>query len=50
MRTTRIIWAALIVGSGLALHLAQAQNPEIARTGLKNCLEVHRIFCGPRHK
>src|SRR5882672_7750252 len=34
MRTTRIIVAALLVGTGLSLHWAQAQKPEIGRTEL----------------
>src|SRR5260370_21759654 len=34
MRATRIMAVALIVGSGLALHSAQAQKPEIGRTEL----------------
>ncbi len=34
MRTKRIIVAALIVGSSLALHLAQAQKSAIGRTEL----------------
>jgi len=34
MKATRIIVAALIVGSSLALHLTQAQRPEIGRTEL----------------
>ena len=34
MRTNRIIVAALFVGAGLSLHLAQAQKPEIGRTEL----------------
>lgn len=34
MRTTRTIVAALLVGTGLSLHWAQAQKPEIGRTEL----------------
>ena len=34
MKTTRIMVMALIAASGLALHLAQAQKPEIGRTEL----------------
>ena len=34
MKTTPIIVAALLVGAGLSLHLAQAQKPEIGRTEL----------------
>jgi hypothetical protein len=39
MRTTKIMAVALIVGGGLALHLAQAQKPEIGHTEL-----THRDF------
>src|SRR3979490_3417139 len=39
MRATRIMAVALIVGTGLALHSAQAQKPEISRTEL-----THRDF------
>ena len=35
MKTTRIMTAALIVGSSLALHMAQAQAPGITRTDLQ---------------
>ena len=35
MKTTRIIAAALIVGSSLVLHMAQAQAPGITRTDLQ---------------
>ena len=35
MKTTRIMAAALIVGSSLALHTAQAQAPGITRTDLQ---------------
>ena len=34
MKTTRIMATALIVGSALALHFAQAQKPQIGRTEL----------------
>jgi quercetin dioxygenase-like cupin family protein len=34
MKTTRIMVVTLIVASGLALHVAQAQKPEIGRTEL----------------
>ncbi len=35
MKTTRIMGVALIVGSGLALHLAQAQQRGVRRTDLQ---------------
>ena len=35
MKTTRIMAAVLIVGSSLALHVAQAQQPGIKRTDLQ---------------
>ena len=35
MKTTRAIAAALIVGAGLAMSAAQAQEPEVRRTDLQ---------------
>jgi quercetin dioxygenase-like cupin family protein len=45
MRTTRIMAAALIVGSALSLHMAQAQGPEIGRAEL-----IHRDFGDAVHE
>src|SRR5258708_30995010 len=45
MKTTRIIAAMLIVASGLALHLAHAQKPEVGRTEL-----THRDFGDSVHE